>query len=67
MLHDIYYKTCYKITCKTCYMSGNMLQNLKTCENGLSNFSENLRIVALKLLDLTQSLSPNLSIYSYLL
>ena len=30
--------------------SQNTLPNIKTCENGWSNFSENLRIVALKLL-----------------
>ena len=35
------------------------------CENGRSNIAKNLRIVALKLLELTR-LSPNLSIYSYL-
>ena len=45
----------------------NMFPNIKTCENRCSNFSENLRIVALKLLELTRFLSPNLSIYSYLL
>ena len=27
-------------------LSGNMLPNIKTCENGWSNFSENLRSVA---------------------
>ena len=30
--------------------SGNMFSNIQTCENGWSNFSENLRIIALKLL-----------------
>ena len=36
------------------------LPNIKTSENGLSNFSENLRIVALKLLELTRFIVPNL-------
>ena len=31
------------------------------------NFSENLRIAALKLLELTRFLSPYLTIYTYLL
>ena len=44
-----------------------MFPNIKTCENGWSNFSENLRLVALKLIELTRLLSQNLSIYSYLL
>ena len=35
-------------------LSGNMFPNLKTCENGLSNFSENMTIVAIKLLELTR-------------
>ena len=33
----------------------NMLPNIKTCENGWSNFSENLIIVAIKLLELLNS------------
>ena len=33
------------------WLSGNMFTNIKTCENGWSNFSKNLRIVALKLLE----------------
>ena len=40
-----------------------MLPNINTCENWYWYFSENLRIVALKLLELTQFASPNLSIY----
>ena len=48
------------------WLSGIMLPNIKTCENRWSNFSENLRIVDLKLLELTRFLSPNLSIYSNL-
>ena len=36
---------------------------INTCENGLSNFSPNLRVVSLKLLELTQFAWPNLSIY----
>ena len=49
------------------WLSGNMLPNIqqKKWENGCSNFSENLRIVALKLLELTRLKSPNLSIYSF--
>ena len=39
----------------------------KSCKNWCSNFSENWRIVALELLELTRFFSPNLSIYSYLL
>ena len=49
------------------WLSGNMFPNIKTCENGWSNFSEKLRIMALKFLELTRFLSLNLSIYSYLL
>ena len=44
-------------------LSGNMLPNISTCENGCWYFSENFRIVALKLLEFTQLASPNLSIY----
>ena len=43
-------------TLETCY------QNIKTWANGWSNFSENLRIVALKLHELTRFASPNQSI-----
>ena len=46
---------------ETCY------KNIKTWENEWVNFSDNLRVVAVKFLDLTQFLSPNLSIYCYLL
>ena len=35
-------------------LSRNMLPNINTCENGWSNFSANLRIVSLKLLELNQ-------------
>ena len=31
-----------------------MLPNIKACENGRSTFSENLRVVAIKLLELSQ-------------
>ena len=51
-------------------LSGNMLPNIKTCENGWSNFSGNLRIVALKLLELTRFLSPksiNLQLFTLIL
>ena len=37
--------------------------NINTCENWCWYFSKNLRIVALKLLVLTQFASPNLTIY----
>ena len=40
-----------------------MFTNMKTCENEWSNFSENLRMVALKYFELTRLLSPNLSIF----
>ena len=33
---------------KTAGLAGNKLQNITTCENGWSNFSENLRSVAIK-------------------
>ena len=54
------------IATKLC-LARNMFTNIKTCENGWSNFSENLRIVALKLLVLTRSLSPNQYIYIFLI
>ena len=44
-------------------LSRNMLPNINTCENGWSNFSANLRVLSLKLLELTQLACPNLSIY----
>ena len=44
-------------------LSGNMLPNIKTCENEWSNFSKYLRNVALKLLELTRFASPDQSIY----
>ena len=44
------------------WLSGNMLPNIKTCENWWSNFSENMRVVALKMPELTQLESQNLSI-----
>ena len=45
------------------WLSRNMLLNTNTCENGWSNFSANLIVVSLKLLELTQFTWPNLSIY----
>ena len=36
------------------WLSGNMLQNIKTYENGWLNFSENLRLVSIKLLHSSQ-------------
>ena len=45
------------------WLSRNMLPNINTCENIYSNFSANLRVVSLKLLELTQFAWPNLSIY----
>ena len=45
------------------WLSRNMLKNINTCENAWSNFSANLRVVSLKLLELTQYAWPNLSIY----
>ena len=44
-------------------LSGNMLPNINTCENWCWYISENLRILALKLLELTQFASSNLAIY----
>ena len=38
--------------------SGNLLPNINTSENWWLNFSENLRIIALKLLELTRFLWP---------
>ena len=43
--------------------SGDMSPNLNTCENGWSNFSENVRIVTLTLFELTLFTSPNQSMY----
>ena len=40
-----------------------MLPNINISENGYSNFPANLRVVSLKLLELTQFACPNLSIY----
>ena len=40
-----------------------MLPNIDTFENECWYFSENLKIVALKLLELTQLISPKTSIY----
>ena len=45
------------------WLSRNMLPNINTCENGWSNFSANLRVLSLNLLELTQFAWPNLSIY----
>ena len=45
------------------WLSGNILRNINTCKNGWTNFSENLIIVTLKLLELTRFASPNQSIY----
>ena len=45
------------------WLSRSMLPNIKIWGNWWSNFSENLRVVALKLLELTQFASPNLWIY----
>ena len=46
------------------WLSGNMLPNINTCENGWLNFLENLRLcIALILLELTRSASPNQSLY----
>ena len=44
------------------WLSGNTLPNINTCENGWSNFSANLRVVSLKLLELSQFAWPNLSV-----
>ena len=44
-------------------LSGNMSPNIKACENGWSNFSEILSVVAMKLLELTKFATLNLSIY----
>ena len=40
-----------------------MSPNIKKCDNWCSHFSENVRILELKSLDLIWFLSPNLSIY----
>ena len=39
-------------------LSGNMLPNINTCENGCTNFSASLRLVTTKLIDLTQFVNP---------
>ena len=53
------------VTCKTTKprLSGNMLPNRNSCENGWANFSANMRDVAIKLFWLTQLESQNLLIY----
>ena len=43
-------------------LSWNMVPNINPCENEWSNISENLRVVAIKLFELTQFASSNLSI-----
>ena len=45
------------------WRSVNSLPNTKTCRNERWNFSDNFRMVVLKLLVLTRFLSPNISIY----
>ena len=45
------------------WFSRNMVPNINTCENGYSNFSANLKVMSLKLLQLTQFAWPYLSIY----
>ena len=42
------------------WLSGNLLANIETCGNLWSNFPENPRVVAIKLLELTQIASPNI-------
>ena len=44
-------------------LSGNMLPSIKTSENWWESLLVTLRATALKLLELTQFASPNLSIY----
>ena len=44
-----------------------MLPTINTCENGWSNFSPNLRVVTIKLIELTQFASPNLRIFFHFL
>ena len=47
-----------------------MLRNIKTCENWRSNFSENLRIVQFKVVEITRFLSPksiNLQLFTLIL
>ena len=50
-------------------LSGNIFLNMKTCENGGPNFSENLRILALKLLELLVLITKsfNLQLFTLLL
>ena len=45
------------------WLSANMLPTINTCEKRWSNVSENQRVLATKLLELTQFASPNRSIY----
>ena len=44
-------------------LSGNMLPNRKTCENEWWNILENIKVVAIKLLELILFVSLNISIY----
>ena len=60
---------CFKLsdflicTAKKLRLSGYTLPNINTFENECWYFLENLRIVVLKLLELTQLTSPKISIY----
>ena len=45
------------------WLSRNMSPNINTCENGWSNFSANLRVMSLNLLELTQFAWQNRSFY----
>ena len=49
------------------WLSRNMLPNINTCKNDWSNFSANLKVVSLKILELTQFAWPKISIYFTLL
>ena len=62
-------RLCNRIATKP-WLSGNIFPNIKTCENGLSNFSENLTIVQLKVVEITRFLSPkpiNLQLFTFIL
>ena len=55
------YKFFELVTCTATkpWLSINMLPNINICENVCSNFSTNLRVVALKFIELTQFAIPN--------
>ena len=65
MKRDEIVRPCDRHRNETVTLGKHVIPNIKKCENGFLNFIENLRIVALKLLEVTRFLSPNLSFCSH--